>query len=229
MALFVALTGSAYAVTKVTSKQIKDNGVKSIDVKNQDLTATDVKDGSLGGGELADGAVGSAKIPDGAVGASEIADGAVGGADVADASLGAADLANPGSLGSPAIIAGTVDIPGVFVNDVHPMGFETSSDSRFAVAPTELEIRDLRVIAAPPSPGIITVIVASGDVTNTAPAITPTSVACTVTGSSAGLAECHSGGASATIPAGDAFSIRVQESASSVSGYLAYSFTARAD
>jgi hypothetical protein len=54
IALFVALGGSAYAVSKapknsVTSKSIKKGAVKSVDVKNNNLTGTDIKESTLSG------------------------------------------------------------------------------------------------------------------------------------------------------------------------------------
>ena len=50
LALFVALGGSAYAVTKITSKQIKNNTIKSIDVKDRSLLSQDFKPGQLPAG-----------------------------------------------------------------------------------------------------------------------------------------------------------------------------------
>lgn len=56
LALTVALsTGGAYAVSTVTSKDIKDNTIKSRDVKNNALTGIDVKDGSIAAVDLAPG------------------------------------------------------------------------------------------------------------------------------------------------------------------------------
>jgi hypothetical protein len=222
------------------SADLADGGVNSADIANGAVGAGKIAGGAVGSGEIADGGVGAADIASGgvgsgnlaggAVGSAAIADGAVAGSEVADGSLTAADLADPTSLGSPAIIAGTVDLPGVITSiDVHPMGLETTSDSRFAVAPVDLEIRDLRAIADPATPGALTILVATGDVTNIgSPTLTGTPVTCPIFGSTAGLAECDSGGATATIPAGNAFSVRIQESPSSVTDFIAYSFTARA-
>jgi hypothetical protein len=50
LALFVALGGSAYAVTRITSKQIKNNTIKSIDVKDRSLLSRDFKPGQLPAG-----------------------------------------------------------------------------------------------------------------------------------------------------------------------------------
>ena len=50
LALFVALGGGAYAVSKanVTSKQIKNGSVKGKDLKNDTLTGKQIKEGTLG-------------------------------------------------------------------------------------------------------------------------------------------------------------------------------------
>lgn len=48
LALFIALSGSAYAANQVGSNQIKDESVRSVDVK----------DGSIRGGDIASNAVG---------------------------------------------------------------------------------------------------------------------------------------------------------------------------
>ena len=62
LALFVALGGSAYAIKKnsVTSRQLKDNGVKNVDLANDAVTSQKVADGSLldddfGAGQLPQG------------------------------------------------------------------------------------------------------------------------------------------------------------------------------
>lgn len=54
IALFVALGGSAYAVSKapknsVTSKSIKKGAVKSVDVRNNNLTGKDIRESTLSG------------------------------------------------------------------------------------------------------------------------------------------------------------------------------------
>ncbi len=64
LALFVALGGSAYAISKnsveskhivndaVKSKDLKDEDVRTEDVQDEDLTADDVEDNALGGEEI---------------------------------------------------------------------------------------------------------------------------------------------------------------------------------
>ena len=82
LALALSLGGTAYAAKLITSKDIKNNTVRSVDLRNGGVTAADLKDGAVGGPEIKDGAVGSV----------DIAEGAAGGAAVADGSMGLEDL-----------------------------------------------------------------------------------------------------------------------------------------
>jgi hypothetical protein len=47
-ALFVALGGTSYAVTKIGSKQIKNNSVRSVDIKNRTIKSKDLARGVIG-------------------------------------------------------------------------------------------------------------------------------------------------------------------------------------
>jgi hypothetical protein len=73
LALFVALSGSAYAVTapknSVRSKSIKNGEVRSIDLQDNGVASTDIQDGGVGSADLADGAVEVGDLDPGAVGA----------------------------------------------------------------------------------------------------------------------------------------------------------------
>lgn len=68
----VASTGGAVAGGLITSKQIKNNTIKSIDVRNNTLKSIDVRDGSLGAADLAAGSVNSGKVASGAITASKL-------------------------------------------------------------------------------------------------------------------------------------------------------------
>jgi len=64
-ALFVALGGTGYAATQVTSSQVRDGSLTGRDVKNNSLTGRDVRNGSLraadfGAGQLPAGQPGPA-------------------------------------------------------------------------------------------------------------------------------------------------------------------------
>jgi hypothetical protein len=47
-ALFVALGGTSYAVTRITSKQIKNNSIRSVDIKNRTIKSKDIARGVIG-------------------------------------------------------------------------------------------------------------------------------------------------------------------------------------
>ena len=51
LALFVALSGTAYAAAKITSRDIKDGTIRSIDVKDHELRARDFRPGQLPAGK----------------------------------------------------------------------------------------------------------------------------------------------------------------------------------
>jgi uncharacterized protein YjbI with pentapeptide repeats len=96
-------SGSAYAATQITGKNIKNNTVSSKDIKDASLTGADIADRSLStsdvldatltGADIKDGSIGSADINDGGIGTADIADGAITTSDVAAKTLTAADLA----------------------------------------------------------------------------------------------------------------------------------------
>jgi hypothetical protein len=135
LALFIALGGSALAVSKnsIKSKHVKDASITGADVRDDALTGADVDERSLridvqaandggppsgpAGGALAGefpnpslaaGSVAADQITDDAVGAPELSNGSVGAAEVADDSLLAADL-GANSVGEAEIASNAVD------------------------------------------------------------------------------------------------------------------------
>lgn len=116
LALFLALTGSAFAVgiakNSVRSAQIVDGTVRTIDVRDNAVNAAKVAPDAIGTEEIAENAVSSPEVAQdsltnqdlgaASVTSSEIADGSVGSADVSDQSLTANDLATD-SVGSSEI------------------------------------------------------------------------------------------------------------------------------
>lgn len=121
LALFLALTGSAFAVgvakNSVRSAQIVDGTVRTVDVRDNAVNAAKIAPDSVGTEEIAENAVASPEVaPDSltnqdlgaaSVTSSEIADGTVGSADVTDQSLTANDLAAD-SVGTSELQAGSV-------------------------------------------------------------------------------------------------------------------------
>lgn len=90
LALFVALGGSAWAVSKVGTNQLKNNAV----------TTPKIKPAAVNGSRLANRAVTESKIADGAVIGSKIAVGSVGAANLQPASVTFDTLADSSVQGS---------------------------------------------------------------------------------------------------------------------------------
>jgi hypothetical protein len=111
LALFMALTGSAFAVSKATisSKQIVNGSVRTADLAPNSVKSPKIADGTIGAQdlsvdsvdfeEIALNAVDTGEIAKGAVGPDELAVNSVASANVAPDSLTATDLA-PNSVGS---------------------------------------------------------------------------------------------------------------------------------
>ena len=101
LALLIALgTGTAYAANTISSDDIIDGQVKTVDLGDAAVTSEKVADGAIGQAKIASGAVGSAQIASGAVGSAQLAPGAVGSAQLAPGSVGSAQLATGGVDGS---------------------------------------------------------------------------------------------------------------------------------
>ena len=106
-ALFVALGGTAVAVSQVGTQQIHNGAVASSKLKNGAVTNVKIKAGAVGRGKLADGAVSTAKLADGAVSTAKIGAGAVGSAQVAAGGIATTNIAD-GAISSPKLGTGAV-------------------------------------------------------------------------------------------------------------------------
>ena len=95
--LFAVGGGSAYAANTISSGDIVDGQVKTVDLGAAAVT----------NGKLAENAVGTGKIIDGHVTAADLGDGSVGTSEVANDSLTGADI-DESTLNLPATTAGTV-------------------------------------------------------------------------------------------------------------------------
>ena len=78
LSLFVALGGSAWAVSKVGTKQIRNNAVTTPKIKPGAVNASRLANGAVTGPKLADGAVTGPKLAAGSVGAANLVSGSVG-------------------------------------------------------------------------------------------------------------------------------------------------------
>ena len=136
-ALFVALGGTAVAVSQIGTSQIRNGAVTATKVKNGAITNPKLANGSVSGAKLGKGSVTNAKLAtaavragdlaDGAVTASKLGRGAVGTASLADgaitvAKLGADAVAN-GSLADSAVTSAKVQDGSLTSSDVAPNTF----------------------------------------------------------------------------------------------------------
>lgn len=98
VALFVALGGSALAVTaaknSVKSKSIKNGQVKTKDLANAAVNAQKLADAAVGTAKLTDNAVSTQKLADGSVTTPKLADGAVATDKIADNAVSTAKIAD---------------------------------------------------------------------------------------------------------------------------------------
>ena len=80
VALFVALSGGAYAAKKIGSKNLRSNAVTTKKIKNGAVTGKKIKSKAVTASRLGNGAVTATAIRDGAVAPPRLGDGAVTGA-----------------------------------------------------------------------------------------------------------------------------------------------------
>jgi hypothetical protein len=100
LALFLALTGSAFAVSgSVRSAQIVNGTIRTADLGKDSVRSAKIANGSVNATDLAEASVGSREIAKDAVASEEIAENAVASPEVAPDSLTAGDLA-ANSVGS---------------------------------------------------------------------------------------------------------------------------------
>jgi hypothetical protein len=146
LAVFLAMGGAAYAVTKapknsVTSESIRNGAVISKDVKDNSLTGSDIDERSLAlppgsdtarptgpaGGDLT-GAYPNPKVAADAVDGGTVADGTLTGADVKDDSLGGADLGPDSLTGADVQESSLSEVPAATLGGVGRYGFEGGCD-----------------------------------------------------------------------------------------------------
>ena len=153
VAVFIALSGSAYAIDgplpgqdQVGSADIIDQEVKQQDLGSNSVASGKILDGQVQGSDLATNAItddtfnpalGSSKIGDGAVRSGELGGNSVNsahvfpnsltGEDIATNALGAADL-GPGSVGTSEIANGAVQPADLAPEAQGPLGFEFADD-----------------------------------------------------------------------------------------------------
>jgi hypothetical protein len=68
IALFIALSGTSYAVIKVGSRQIVNNSIRSSDVRNNSLGSSDIRNRTLKSRDIAKDSLGGSVIAEGELG-----------------------------------------------------------------------------------------------------------------------------------------------------------------
>ncbi len=68
VALFIALGGSAYALTRIGSSEIRNNSVRSVDIRNNDVRGRDVRRRSLNGSDIGQNRLGGGAIKESTLG-----------------------------------------------------------------------------------------------------------------------------------------------------------------
>jgi len=111
LALFLALTGSAFAVgiakNSVRSAQIVDGTVRTVDLRENAVNAQKIAPDSVGSEEIAENAVGSPEVAPDSLTNQDLGDASVTSSEVADQSLTANDL-GPNSVASSELAGVTV-------------------------------------------------------------------------------------------------------------------------
>jgi hypothetical protein len=109
-ALFVALGGTAVAVSQVGTQQLRNGAVASSKLKNGAVTNAKIKAGAVGRGKLANGAVNTAKLADDSVSTTKLADGAVSTAKIGAGAVGSGQVA-AGGIATANIADGAITSP----------------------------------------------------------------------------------------------------------------------
>ncbi len=93
VALFVALGGSAFAVSQVGTKQLKKAAVTTAKIRNGAVTNAKLGNGSVTGAKVRANSIDGSRLLDGSVGVSKIGAGAIGEAQLLDGSVTEAKIA----------------------------------------------------------------------------------------------------------------------------------------
>jgi hypothetical protein len=111
LALFLALTGSAFAVgiakNSVRSAQIVDGTVRTLDLRDDAVNAPKIAANAVGSGEIAENAVESPEVAQDALTSQDLGAASVASSEVADQALTASDL-GPDSVAASEL--GTVTV-----------------------------------------------------------------------------------------------------------------------
>ena len=126
-ALFVALGGTAVAVSQIGTSQIRNGAVTGAKVKNGAITTKKLANGSVSSVKLAGSAVTSSKLANAAVGTRALANGAVTASTLGAGAVGTSQLASSavanGNLANDAVTSAKVQDGSLTSSDIAPSTF----------------------------------------------------------------------------------------------------------
>ena len=146
LAVFLAISGTAAAVTLAPANSVVSGSIKDGEVKTPDVAA-----GAVTAGKLRDGAVTNAKIAANSIGSGKVVDGSLRGADIRDDSLGQSDLA-ASSVGNTELADNSVDGA-----KIGPGGATSSDIADYGILSQDIggneigtrEVKDLTTVTSP--------------------------------------------------------------------------------
>lgn len=140
LALFVALGGSAFAVSRVGTKQLKKGAVTTAKIRNGAVTTAKLGAGAVTGAKVRANSLGGSRLFDGSVGQSKMAADSVGQAQLIDGSVTGQKIAGPDRLALRGALAyGLVNFSGPALVPASTSGFSAvtrSGPGTYCLTPT---------------------------------------------------------------------------------------------
>ena len=135
LALLIAMSGVAAAASgQFSSKEIRDNGIKSVDLKdNKAVFSQDVRDDNLTGNDVAPDSLAAADLAPNSADTDEIAENAVTSEEIADNAVNSAEIAD-NAVNSGEIAQNAVTSQDVADNSLTPADLGTNSVNKDELA-----------------------------------------------------------------------------------------------
>jgi hypothetical protein len=142
LALFLMLSGTAYAADTVFSTDIVDGEVKSVDVADNGLTGVDVANGSLTGTDVANDTLTGVDVADNTIASADVTNNSLSGVDVADNTIASADVTN-NSLSGADVADNTIASADVTDNTIASADVTNNSLTGTDIAESTLSVQDM--------------------------------------------------------------------------------------
>ena len=145
-------SGTAYAAKQITSKNIKNNTVKSVDIKDGNLTGTDVADASLSTSDVLDGTLTGADVANSSLTGTDVQDGTIGSADITDSTITtndvAADTLTAADLDSNSVESGEIATDAVNASEIANDSIDSGEVVDFQLSNEDIGVLFAQVSAA---------------------------------------------------------------------------------